>query len=331
MCLLFMAHACSCEDLLNVCPLEDPVSPRRYASWSLLQMGRGSRGVTNLSDPEEGSIGAPLRGSGGISCLANPGGHCLTGGCEAWRGSTQCKEDHCVCSAASCAGSDGRCYEKGKGTTSGNSANTSQRLGEYMIRNVRFPKHYLYFSRLSSMPGVAENPGRSGNFTLWRLPDGGLILESVAFPGYLLSIAHTMRNDEEDPNAHTVTSIVASAQPVARDGEDENAVPGLAVRLHLAPKRNWIFHLSKGKQVMISGVEHFDYFLHVPQRSWTVHAFKHDPGLGGYWIFEPDLPFNLTEYDGPTCRVDCGRAGGRSSAMLVGMLLMIRALLCSAT
>jgi len=279
------------------------------------------------------------------SCIQNTGVSCLSEKCA--ESNSECKFGQCSCKAG-CASTQGGCHPQ---------QNLLVATG-FRLRNAKWPRYYMVASTLDSQLSVASSAmDPLAQFSLYQLPGQGkhpkgFLLVPQASPGFAASIVHTYKCDEltqqesdavnpqakhqlpTKSDAHNTTSSKGKAcqhfwntetQPMSPTWKSHPSVLDAAVHLAKAPISE-----KNGMAITIRGAgDHVNNFMFIHAGSWKVENRADDPELGGYWIPEPPLPVELSDFDGPPCLHACESLSAPSSMVGVGFLLALLAAMSS--
>jgi len=223
------------------------------------------------------------------------------------------------------------------------------------LKNARWPAYYMVAASLDDEIHVATNQhDQLARFNLYKLPGQGkhpqdFLLVPQTSPAHSVSVVHKYHSSDlmkktkrpewaepeheehEDSQAGQEARLPYNmslagrssghswnvhAQSMSPSFSEHPSVQETAVRFWRAPNVDGAITIrGSGEQV--------DKFLLGIKGSYKVGARSGDPGLGGYWIPEPPLPFVLPAYAGPSCQYDCGSASVRSAVLGHGALLAL--------
>jgi len=263
------------------------------------------------------------------SCLQNTGVSCISEGCSA---SQECKYGQCFCGSG-CTSAAGRCL---------NEDNVLVATG-IRFKNVRWPTYYMVASAMDSEIHVAANKmDPLAQFSLYRLAGQSgehpqdFLLVPQASPAHSVSVVHRyhcmdlMDKSAVGKDQHNTTltgkscshTWEAETQPMSPSFSAHPAVQETAVRFSLAPtKRKG--GVPEGAITIRGSGHHVNRYMFVHVASWQVGTRDDDPGLGGYWVPEPPLPFQVPAYVGPPCAHACDSFSGRSAMVGGGLLFAL--------
>lgn len=311
---------------LVVCTASVHAPQRHSKSTALLSRGRSTdTGASHASAHVNDTSFANIW-SRPPSCIENTGVSCLSKGCDASQGDTECKFAQCFCKAG-CSDGNGGCHK---------SENVLVATG-IRLRNSRWPQYYLVASTMDNKIHVANNGADPlAQFNLYQLPGqgkhpDGFLLVPATSPGYSVSIVHKYlchdlggkseaKHDQETNMTggackHTWN---AQTQPLSPTYTSHPSVKDAAVQLSKAP-----IETKNGVAITIRGSgEHVSKYMFVHEGSWKVSSRADDPGNGGYWIPEPPLAFQLPDYHGPPCEIAC-ESMSLQSAVVGGWSLLV--------
>lgn len=318
-----------------VCALAVETSQRQFKSRSLLSRARSSEGGINGSVHETrfNVYGSPA--SRPPSCMRNTGISCASKSCDASRGEMRCDNGQCVCSTG-CSSASGRCLHE---------ANILVATG-VRFQNAKWPGYFMVANAMDDFIHVTSNAMDSlARFNLYQLPGQGdhpqdFLLVPQGSPSHSLTVAHSLtcpgvieipvgiadgkKDLQNDTSAKSgcKDNWKAKAQPMSPSFNNHPSVQDAGVRLWHAPvtDKSSIGKLSNAITIRGSG-KLVSKFLFVHDGSWKVATREDDPGLGGYWIPDPPLPFTLPMYDGPPCKYACSNS--MPSALAGGGLFFI--------
>lgn len=269
------------------------------------------------------------------SCVQNTGVSCLSEGCGSALGDAQCHAGQCHCRHGCSSG----------GSICKDDTNTLVVTG-LRLKNAQWPTYYLVASTLDNYIHVANSrTDPLAQFNLYQLPGQGelpqyFLLVPKGSPAYSLSVIHkhycsgfvsnhSADEDEEADVSDNLTNIAghscrhswkAQTQPMSPSFKDHPSIQDIAVRLSQAP------HPAPAGAVTIRGLgKHISRFMFIHEGTYKVITRPDDPGLGGYWIPDPPLPFKLPAYDGPPCNHNCGS----SSIHTFGISLLLHIVLAA--
>lgn len=269
------------------------------------------------------------------SCIQNTGVGCISEGCAA--SSVTCNFGQCFCSSG-CSSVAGLCSQE---------ENVLVASG-LRLKNARWPAYYMVASTLDNAISVATNShDTKARFNLYKLPGQGkhpqdFLLVPQTSPAHSVSVVHsehcsdlmekTPRAEHDSEAGHPprlpynislagrscTHSWNVQAQSMSPSFSAHPSVQETAVRFWRAPLAS-----VDGAITIRGSGEQVDKFLLGIKGSFKVGARSGDPGLGGYWIPDPPLPFVLPAYAGPACEYDCGSASVRSAVLGHGALLTL--------
>lgn len=265
------------------------------------------------------------------SCIQNTGVSC-DGKCDAIRGATECSNGKCVCSTG-CSSSAGICIQQ---------ENVLVASG-LRLQNARWPTYYLVASSMNDEIQVGDFQDPLARFNLYMLPGQGehpqdFLLIPEGSPAHCVAVVHKYlcsdlmdQRSAKDEDKHNISltgpmSLTGQKCTHSWDAQTQHMSPAFsaypsvqetAVRLWQAPN-------AKDGAVTIRGAgDHVSKFLFSHEGSWRVRTRSDDPGLGGYWIPEPPLPFKFPVYDGPPCEHACPSLSVRNAVAGSGLLLAL--------
>jgi hypothetical protein len=156
----------------------------------------------------------------------------------------------------------------------------------------------------------------ASQFILRALPDGNFVLSSVAYPDYMIYTVMDVDEDHDHSSRHSSrhSSTVTYSPSVGHiDRFGEVSAPTMAMKLARAPD---------GKSIMMSSFDYPERYFSVSRFSWGVHSTRDDPGLGGYWEFDPPLPLQVEKFNGRRCSFDCGYSASWKTSLTSTVFLL---------
>lgn len=208
----------------------------------------------------------------------------------------------CFCTSG-CAGADEVCTKTpyarvGNGTI-------------YKIRNARWPEYYVDVDMSGQVDVESRNTDESDNEFFLLKPGyaGGesplaapiFLIASQRWPDSVLGIIQNQ--DNQDSYTTTCRRVSGGLGGFLADP----SVKELGLYLTAAPTQSAD---EKRTLVMISSYLYPSKFMYVRSVGFGVAVSEADPGAGGYWFFEPNLPTEikaiLLRYVGPRCAFSCG-------------------------
>mmetsp|Transcript_10244 Transcript_10244/g.32325 ORF Transcript_10244/g.32325 Transcript_10244/m.32325 type:complete len:280 (-) Transcript_10244:101-940(-) len=230
-------------------------------------------------------------------CIENTGGTCRLDNCMSWRGSTRCDGGRCFCTGGTCSGSDEVCS---------NTAYT-ELPATFKIRNARWPDHYMYAQNAGGLAVSKDHGDEASMFTVVtppNPPDAAKLLRllySKKWPDACVYVSHTGNQGD---------SVLCSSVTGKMGGLfNDPAIHELGLIFTEAPQPA---PEPNRTLVMLGSHQKPNLYLYVSSGSWGVGTHTNDPGAGGYWYFDPELPpdvvKSLPKYTGPRCSWRCGVA-----------------------
>jgi len=199
-------------------------------------------------------------------------------------------------------------------------------------------------STMDSKIHVADNFNDPlAKFSLYQLPGQGnkpkgFLLVPQAQPGFAVSIVHEYTCDQLTDNEtaelkpkvqnETDRSKLISGKNCHHFWNTQTQAMSPTWKAHPSV-RDAAVHLAKapvseknGMAITIRGSgDHVNNYMFVHAGSWKVENRADNPELGGYWLPEPSLPLELTDFDGPPCEHACESLSAPSA--MVGVCLML--------
>jgi hypothetical protein len=260
-------------------------------------------------------------GENSRECVLNTGHTCNFGGCYSWIGDTICDRSafgfaRCFCAPGTCVGADEVCHPGKTNTPPGGEAMTLNDQQVYKLRNARWPDWYAYVSNTGYL-WVSRDVDAKSEFTVLvpprqteQQPAAPIhLLFSKHWPDSPVFVTHEVRC-VRDSNGYTRCYDEYPAVSSRVTGGLFGMLPSptltdLGVRFEIAPVEN---PNPDRTLVMITGLRHAQRYLYVSRGGWQIDSYRTDPGAGGYWYFEPELPqdLQLPRYTGPRCSWACG-------------------------
>lgn len=331
----------------------------RKASKNVALLSRARSADTGLS-ASRNDTSSRTSSSRPPSCVQNTGASCVTQGCGSSHGKMECRFGQCHCSNG-CSSGEGVCHNQANVlVASGIRLKNVQWPTYYLIAStmdnfIHVANSYhdpLAQFNLYQLPGQGHNPEY---FLL--VPEGS--------PTHSVSVIHADRcsgivdkiskdlmetipkqlrerpippvgNLEKNPKDESTAerspmsnqscghTWKAQTQPMSPSFSEHPSVQDIAVRLSQAPAATG----GQAGAITIRGSgKSNDRFMFIYDGTYKVTTRADDPGLGGYWIPDPPLPFSLPAYDGPACRHNCHSRSVRSamtaSVLILGLLVAL--------
>lgn len=250
------------------------------------------------------------------TCISNLGNWCASGQCTLeLRGTGICQklgsfvDPRCMCPSDKCAGSDYKCYPKGSYTIV---------PGVYKIRNARWPNNVIGLAPGTPAPSQTINSGSFDDdehkFTIVGPPAVGYmplyLIYNKKYTGSVLAVLQTgpQRLDIASPSITGIAVLLTQIRVASLESDPANLGRTL---------------------LMIGTTEGYFLQMSVGATGATLGAVCGDPGLEGYWFFDPELPsdFKSTLYKfrvNETCRrPGTTSSGQRAARHLVAVLIAI--------
>lgn len=268
-------------------------------------------------------------------------------GCWASRGPTKCTDiGRCVCQPGYCSGAEGRCYP----------GRYKLLLENFTIRNYRWKDKYMFASHGSelgfSYPLRVSSDSTSlpTRFRLYQMPDGALLLYSMAYPGYAAHVEvdkDNMELDHVNTAKHDMFSSTISGDVPTVSGEQSrffkvslldirvsgllssNPQAGAPTLQVFRPPGGDAKLKSTGGAVMLGSHKFSHRYMYVPGMSYGVDMYYDDPGDGALWVFDPPLPADvpLKDFVGEACDIACTGPGSFQLRTFQLVWLLLAALL----
>lgn len=275
---------------------------------------------TQLASATSASVRPP-------SCIQDTGVSCLSEKCGGSLGKTKCKAGHCVCSDG-CSSFRGVCQSE---------QNIMVASG-LRLQNAAWPAFYMMSASMDREIHVGSNGfDPLARFNLYQLPGQGnspqdFLLVPQSSPSFSISTVHKyhcndlLERDGSDKHNISMTSNscthtwTVQTVPMSPTYSKAPSVQDVAIRLSQAPDPKKKLPLSA---VTIRGSgKHVGKYWYAKDGSTKVGTRADDPGLGGYWILDPPLAFELPPYDGPACEHGCSLSV-RSAITSAGVVMAL--------
>lgn len=215
----------------------------------------------------------------------------------------------------------------------------------YKLRNARWPEWYAYVAHSGYLYVSKDHNSAQSEFTVLvpprqteQQPSAPVhLLFSKEWPDSPVSVTYELHCTRDSNGYQSCTDRYPAVSSRVTGGIwgmlPSPTLNDLGVRFERAPAEN---PNPSRTLVMIAGLQYSQQYLYVSSAGWQLDGYRTDPGAGGYWYFEPELPqdLQLPTYTGPRCSWSCGEveklpdstfwisgaAGGRMSILAASLV-----------
>jgi len=256
--------------------------------------------------------------------------------CYAERGPTDCNAGRCFCQPGHCAVVTNENMEKcqacdvkkdgsRKGCTKGPYAKPFNDT-VFRLKNSRWPAFYIDVDAFGSVDVQSRNANEHDNEFTLSMPiapadynsimysnSSGNLLNAFLFASvrWTHSVLRVYKGGSSDRRFQTaLQNVNGGLWGLVPDP----SIKEVSMKITRAPKGLVGVNGTVKRPFMLSSYHWPKEFLYCTTFRWSVDVHRDDPGAGGYWWFEPDLPDELVErlpnYTGKMCSINCGEVAG---------------------